>query len=126
MVLQKRIYRVETGVSDEAADQPAATIEDIIRNLRSRIASDDQLETLLRSNPSGTELTSATTSEQEAPESLTPRTIIEPLFEVLGYPDLPVETGAFSPDYGRQADYSVVQIRLPPIIWLLTSPFSST
>ncbi len=97
----------ETDISDEATDQLAATIEDIVRNLRTRITSDDQLEALIRSNPGGAVLTSAAAAEQEDPEPLTQRLIIEPLFDALGYPELSVETGDFSPEYGRQADYAV-------------------
>lgn len=97
----------ETEISDEVTRELAATIEDIIRDLRARITSDDQLEALLRSDPGGAILTSAVTVEQEDPEPLTQRLLIEPLFEALGYPKLSVETGDFSPDYGRQADYAV-------------------
>lgn len=97
----------ETEISDETTDKIASTIEDIVRELRSRIISDDQLEALLRSDPGGNVLTSVVTTEQEDPEPLTQRAVIEPLFVALGYPDLSVETGDFSPEYGQQADYSV-------------------
>lgn len=97
----------ETEISDKATGALAATIEDIVRDLRTRIISDDRLEVLLRSDPGGAVLTSAVTAEQEDPEPLTQRLLIEPLFDALGYPELSVETGDFSPEYGRQADYAV-------------------
>ncbi|QCJ47241.1 Eco57I restriction-modification methylase domain-containing protein [Haloprofundus sp. MHR1] len=97
----------ETGITGESVDGVATTIEDIVRELRVRINSDDKLEALLRSNPGGNVLTSAATTEQEDPEPLTQRVVIEPLFEALDYPELSVEAGDFSPEYGQQADYSV-------------------
>ena len=101
------IEEFETDIADEAADELATAIEGIVRELRIRVESDDKLEALLRSNPGGNVLTSSATAEQEDPEPLTQRVVIEPLFEALGYPDLSVEAGDFSPEYGKQADYSV-------------------
>lgn len=97
----------DTKITDETVDDLVGIIEDSVRDLRDRITSDDQLEALLRSDPGGTVLTSNAATEQEDPEPLTQRVVIEPLFEGLGYPNLSVETGDFSPEYGEQADYSV-------------------
>lgn len=97
----------ETEVTDEAVEQAASIVEDAVRELRASVASDDRLQELLWSDPGDHVLTEADTAEQEDPEPLTQRAIIEPLFAGLGYPDLSVEVGDLSPERGRQADYSV-------------------
>lgn len=93
-------------VSEEEIQQLATEVEDIVRALRSQITSDDTLEDFLRETSSSRILQSKDTVEQEDPEPFTKRMIIDTLFEVLGYPDLSVEVGDFSSEYGMQADYS--------------------
>ncbi|AUG49534.1 hypothetical protein BVU17_18300 (plasmid) [Haloarcula taiwanensis] len=97
----------ETEVTEDAIRDLATAVEAHVQTLRENIDSDDRLEALLRSHPGGATLVSNDSTENEDPEPLTQRALIKPLLEELGYPELAVEAGDLSEEYGQQADYSV-------------------
>ncbi|QIO25022.1 Eco57I restriction-modification methylase domain-containing protein [Haloarcula sp. JP-L23] len=97
----------ETEVPAGAVETIATAVEKHVQTLRENITSEDRLEALLRSQPGGTGLTSNDSVDNEDPEPLTQRALIKPLFAALEYPELAVEAGDLSDEYGQQADYSV-------------------
>lgn len=94
----------ETKLADGAVESLATIVENVVRELRTNVESDDRLEDLLRGEDV---LRGRDSIEQEDPEPLTKRLVIEPLFRELGYPDLSVEAGDFAEKRGQQADYSI-------------------
>lgn len=97
----------ETEIRDTDIEHLAEKIKEIVSTLRERINSDDQLETLIRSEPGGEVLMERHSVHRSDPEPLTQDEIIEPLFEEVGYSYLAPEAGDLSDERGEQADYSV-------------------
>ena len=97
----------ETEVSEERVEALLGTIEGGMRRLRDEIVSDDRLGKLLRSGSGGEVLRENDSTEHGDPEPTTKRLLIDPLFDVLGYPEMATEVGDVSEDYGLQADYGL-------------------
>lgn len=112
----------KTEVDEVAVTDVAEAVTDCVVTLRDRVTSDDRLETLLRSQPGGSVLISTDTVENEDPEPLTQRAVIEPLLTELGYEEHSVEVGNLSDEYGDQALLLSVSLQaLSPLFELLVS-----
>ncbi|WP_128477132.1 Eco57I restriction-modification methylase domain-containing protein [Halorussus pelagicus] len=94
----------DTEVSESQIESVATAVSDAVADLRESVG-DDRLEELLRDGEATT-LMARDSAENEDPEPITKRTVIEPLFAALGYPDPAVEAGDRSDERGKQADYS--------------------
>ncbi|WP_137287443.1 Eco57I restriction-modification methylase domain-containing protein [Halorussus salinisoli] len=97
----------DTQVPDDAIDDLATTIEDIVRDLRNHIGDDDLLQALLHSHPGGKVLEEKHSIEKSDPENLTVDDIIDTLFGALDYPYRAPEPGDLSDEYGNKADFGV-------------------
>jgi hypothetical protein len=95
----------ETTVSESAVDELAERITEIVRDLRSEVVSDDRLEELLRGDPGPDILHGTDLTEHGDPEPFTQRTVIEPLFDALGYPDFTTEASGLTDEQRQKADY---------------------
>ncbi|HET7325396.1 MAG TPA: DNA methyltransferase [Halococcus sp.] len=99
------IEEFDTSVPKGAVEDLTRTIEQVVSDLRTRITSDDRLETLLRGQPGPDILHGNDITEQGDPEPFTQRRVIEPLFEALGYPDFTTEASGLSDQQRQKADY---------------------
>lgn len=99
------IEEFETAVPEGAVENLTHTIEEIVSDLRTEIVSDDRLETLLRGQPGRDVLHGNDITEQGDPEPFTQRRVIEPLFDVLGYPDFTTEASGLTDEQRQKADY---------------------
>ncbi|EMA55219.1 Eco57I restriction-modification methylase domain-containing protein [Halococcus thailandensis] len=95
----------ETTVSESVVDDLAERITEIVRDLRSEVVSDDRLEELLRGDPGPDILHGTDLTEHGDPEPFTQRTVIEPLFDALGYPDFTTEASGLTDEQRQKADY---------------------
>jgi hypothetical protein len=99
------IEEFDTEVPEGAVEDLTRTIEQVVSDLRTRITSDDRLETLLRGQPGPDILHGNDITEQGDPEPFTQRRVIEPLFEALGYPDFTTEASGLADQQRQKADY---------------------
>ena len=99
------IEEFDTEVPEGAVEDLTQTIEQVVSDLRTRITSDDRLETLLRGQPGPDILHGNDITEQGDPEPFTQRQVIEPLFEALGYPDFTTEASGLTDEQRQKADY---------------------
>ena len=95
----------ETSVTDETIAALAERITEIVRDLRSAVDSDDRLEELLWGEPGPDILHGSDLTEHGDPEPFTQRTVIEPLFDALGYPDFTTEASGLTDEQRQKADY---------------------
>jgi type I restriction-modification system DNA methylase subunit len=95
----------ETTVPENAITDLAEGITAIVRDLRSAIVSDDRLEELLRGQPGPDLLHGNDLTEHGDPEPFTQRTVIEPLFDALAYPEFITEASGLSEEQRKKADY---------------------
>lgn len=99
------IEEFDTSVPEGAVEDLTRTIEQVVSDLRTRIVSDDRLETLLRGQPGPDILHGNDITEQGDPEPFTQRQVIEPLFEALDYPDFTTEASGLTDEQRQKADY---------------------
>ena len=95
----------ETTVAESAVEDLAERITAIVHELRSAVTSDDRLEELLRGKPGPDILHGSDLTEHGDPEPFTQRTVIEPLFDALGYPDFTTEASGLTEEQRQKADY---------------------
>jgi hypothetical protein len=95
----------ETSVPDNAVENLARCITEIVRDLRSEVVSDDRLEEFVRGRPGPNILHGNDLKDRGDPEPFTQRTIIEPLFDALGYPDFSTEASGLTDEQRQKADY---------------------
>jgi hypothetical protein len=95
----------KTSVSDSDIETLADLIAEIVCDLRSEVVSDDRLEELIRGQPGPDVLHGNDLTDRGDPEPFTQRTVIEPLFDALGYPDFTTEASGLSDEQRQKADY---------------------
>lgn len=95
----------ETTIPPDAINDLAECITEVIQNLRAAVVSDERLESILRGDPGPDILHGADLTEHGDPEPFTQRAIIEPLFDVLGYPEFTTEASGLSEAQRKKADY---------------------
>ena len=95
----------ETSVPENAVEDLAGRITEIVRDLRNEVVSDDRLEELVHGRPGPDILHANDLTDRGDPEPFTQRRIIEPLFEALGYSDFTTEASGLSDQQRQKADY---------------------
>lgn len=95
----------ETAVPPGLAKNLAECIGGIVDEMRTHMISDDRVEEVIRGTSGQNTLVKNDFHERGDPEPFTQRNIIEPIFNLLGYPNFMTEVSGLSETQQRTADY---------------------